>query len=305
MMPIDVTIVVLFVGGIVLAYFLSPPEWRGEKLSEKLSEKLEGAFQFGSPTTPKPLDATDPPKWREASPRQSTEPPSMGTTYEKDPSRPWIQPGKSYPDGNSRPVFPSPEEHPYNPKYPPRMPNADALPFGSGGTPLITNEQRISYWSRWLTEGLKPPVSTPPPNTGVTTAPPGSTKTPSWHNSPYSAETRTVTTEAPSPALKVKLGDMAQLCPPAPPTGKLELAVRAWTEGKRSGVQHYSDGSIDMGTGGAWYDVENRNCPDHFCRVVRGDQWSCIAPQAPNAEYSTVKPRGIKSNTFAGVPNQL
>lgn len=299
-MDISTTLVVLFIGGIVLAYFLSPPEWR-------MNEKLGGMPQLGSPTTPKPIEGTDAPKWREQSPRQTTEPPSMGTTYEKDPSRPWLQPGKSYPDGNSRPVFPSPAEHPYNPKYPPRMPNADALPFGSGGSPLISNEQRISYWSRWLTEGLKPDVSTPNPNQTTTVAAADKTQSPSWHNSPYSAETRTVTTEAPSPALKVKLGDMAQLCPPAPPTGKLALAVRAWTEGKRSGVQHYPEGSIDMGSKGAWYDVENRRCPDHYCRIVNhgGEQWSCIAPQAPNAEYSTVKPRGIRSNTFAGVPDQL
>lgn len=276
--------------------------------------------QLGNPEAPDSNTGTLPASWQTKAPEVETTHPAMGVDSSQDPDRPWIQPPQQWYDGHSRPVYPMPAEHPYNPRYPPRYPTKMNTRYNAGGMPQVSDIQRDEYWGRYVTSGTKPPLlpstaaasevpatTAPTPQAtrmaqGGTTAPPGTPGT--IPAEPYDAIIPTA--PAPTETNIMDVSEMDNLCPIIPPKAKLELAIRAWTAGRRSGVQSFDVGSVDMGQGGGWYDNDNRRCCDHYCRRVGNkdgsEYWSCISPQAPASEYAAVEPKGLRCTAFAGNP---
>ena len=312
-------VVILIVASIFLV--ASVRESKGTATAENANASpISMDTQFGNPTPPEPNTPTLPASWQTKAPEVATTHPAIGTDANQDPTRPWIQPSQQWFDGRRRPVYPMPAEHPYNPRYPPRYPTKMNTRYNAGGMPVVSDVQREAYWSRYVTAGTKPPLSpstaaaaevpttqapTPEPTRmaqGGTTAPPGTPGT--LPAEPYDAVIPT--TPAPTETNIMDVSMMDNLCPIIPPKGKLELAIRAWTAGRRTGMQSFDVGAVDMGKDGGWYDVSNRRCCDHYCRRVGGhdgnEYWSCITPQAPNAEYTAMEPKGQRCSAFAGIP---
>ncbi len=204
-----------------------------------------------------------------------------------------------------RVAFPGPAEYPYDPAHPVSFP-ADQPPgkqVPPGGEPVTSPAiANIRNMRRSSGGATKPPY--------MSTAAPMVTKA-AGHD-----------TKAPTPPpdrgipptpedeyrQQMDMDDMAGgSCPVIPATGKLELAVKAWINGRRHGSVVMSDRHVDMGRDGGWFDVDGKGCCDHYCRKVgpsgvAGEYWSCIAPQTPNSEYAKLSPRGMQCSTFAGAP---
>lgn len=208
-----------------------------------------------------------------------------------------VVPGIRNQPRQSKPFFPLPAEHPYDPAYPIPFPNPKydgGVP--PGGTP-ITNPP-----------APKPPMQYKPPYSESPNIPtPKPTK--EAGGSPYEARVipntlpPTVTNQYKIDSTSVT--EMPTQCPVMPPKGKLELAIKAWTNGKHSGPVTFEDGDVDMGRDGGWWDGDNSGCCDHYCRRVGpkgGEYWSCITPQAPYNEYTHMKPKGHQCHAFAGAP---
>lgn len=277
------------------------------------------AAKLGDAEPPNPDTPTLPASWQTKAPKEQTTRPAIGTTS-YDPLKPWQQPPNKWYGTADKPVYQDPMEHPYNPKYPPNWPSGDTNT--SGGEPVVSTAQKTAFWDRYITPGYKPSLSTQsqsttraPPTTSAptttaapqeqngTTAPPGTPGT--LPADPY--DVPIPTTPAPTPANIMAISEEEKLCPAVPPTGKLELAIKAWTAGRRTGVQNFDVGSVDMGRDGGWFDAENKGCCDHYCRMVKhgwegSEYWSCIAPQAPNSEFAAMRISGKRCTMFGGNP---
>lgn len=265
---------------------------------------------------PEPPPPTVAPAFQTKAPEISTLPASIGIDGSYDPAKPWLQQPQRWYGGPSQPVFAGPAEHPFDPKYPQLFPGAFPLP-STGGEPVISMQQRETYWSRFgsglETKPNPPPESnapstpapvTNPPLTNGTTQPPGSPSV--IRSSPYNAA---IPHELPATESNIyAISKDDNVCPAVPPRGKLELAIKAWTVGRRSGQQSFDVGQVDMGVDGGWFDMENKGCCDHYCRRVGSGSnmyWSCITPQAPDNEYSVMKPNGMRCTSFAGAPSAM
>lgn len=190
--------------------------------------------------------------------------------------------------------MPMPAEHPYDPKYPVSFPpQADPTRMTTAGGEPVTNPP-VSF----VDSGTKPPYhQTHQPK--VTKAA-GKDTLP-----PITPHTLTPTT---SNEYKIDIA-VNSSCPVLPPSGKLELAIKAWTNGNRQNEQHFDVGSVDMGTDGGWFDYDNKGCCDYYFRRIgehaggrASSYWAAITPQAPHMEYTKLNPRGLQCSAFAGPP---
>lgn len=193
------------------------------------------------------------------------------------------------------PTLPSPAEHPYDTNYPQPFPPVHGQPSNAGtpvtNPPMSTGEP-----------GTKPPYSaTPQPP--LTTSPGRDTQPPIIPNTLPATDANLVRLNRNS-VTEMPLG-----CPVVPARGKLELAVKAWTNNMRHGVRYFGSGTVDMGVDGGWYDYDRKNCCDYYFRRVNGgnrgragSQWAAITPQAPHMQYTKLEPRGMKCDGFAGTP---
>jgi hypothetical protein len=193
-----------------------------------------------------------------------------------------------------------PQEHPYDPKFPVQFPSvAPANEYTGMPVTQAAVDPNAGYNDRSPVKITSNLSLLPPSTAGKGRVTPG----------PMVPRTL-----APTLANQYRLSsrDERGLCPVIQPSGKLALAEEAWNLGKRAGHvvlkagrggSGSAEGSVDMGKDGGWYDVETKGCCDHYCREVNYGgvwRWSCIPPQAPNAEYSTVQPRGNQCSTLAG-----
>ena len=191
--------------------------------------------------------------------------------------------------------LPMPAEHPYDPNYPQPFPNPGYKGSPPGGQP-ITNPPAPE-----MPSPFKPPYTESPV---IPTTRPADKDT----SSPYDAP---IPTTLP-PTIKnqymidrTSVTEEPMQCPVMPPKGKLELAIKAWTNGKTEGHVYFEDGDVDMGRDGGWWDGDGSGCCDHYCRRVGpkgGEYWSCISPQAPYNEFAHMKPKGHQCSMFAGAP---
>lgn len=223
---------------------------------------------------------------------QSSEPAVMTTQPPPGPN----PPASITDQPKQAPVFyPMPAEHPYDPKYPKPFPNPHYKAPPPGGQP-ITNPPVSG-----MPSGTKPPYTESP---FIPTPRPDDKDT----SSPYDAPVPT--TLAPTITnqyniVSTSVTDEPLQCPVMPPKGKLELAIKAWTNGKTKGPVYFEDGDVDMGRDGGWWDGDGSGCCDHYCRRVGpkgGEYWSCITPQAPYNEFTHMRPKGHQCSMFAGPP---
>ena len=193
--------------------------------------------------------------------------------------------------------MPLPAEHPYDPMYPIPFPNPSYKPVPPGGSPVTLPPHQTK------------PSKNKPAYHATPTPAPMTQKPDPYGDHPYNAKiipntlAPTISNEFKTDSTSVT--EMPTQCPVMPPKGKLELAIKAWTNGKRSGPVSFEDGSVDMGQDGGWWDGSGSRCCDHYCRKVGprgGEYWSCIAPQAPHNEFAHMKPAGHQCSMFGGVP---
>jgi len=254
-------------------------------ISVKSQNHNTGNFGM-TPITKKPM-------WQTKAPIGTTGPP-INTPSNGSQSQPKITTAK----------MPGPLEHPFDPKFPPKFPSTDPKNQYTG-VPITQKAIDINKDFNNRSPAKIPTTPAPmftnfPKNGTVTKGP--------------------IVPHTLKPTLlnqyRLSQSDNKGICPVIQPSGKLALASEAWNQGKRHGhvtLRGFNndfddgygarDGTIDMGRDGGWYDVETKGCCDHYCREVSYSgvwRWSCIPPQAPNSEYSTIQPKGNQCSALAG-----
>ena len=191
-------------------------------------------------------------------------------------------------DQNSKTVatMPGPAIFPYDPAHPIKFPGTKNVPNGS--QPIYNKTTKPAA----AKQGTKPPDV-------VTVIPKPTSPATDLETQPPIIPNTVAPTKENEFNINDKTKDMSSGCPVVAPTGKLELAITAWTNNKRTGKHNSDSGSIDMGTEGGWYDYDNKGCCDYYFRKI-DSHWMAIAPQVPFSEYTKLTPKGSQCDAFAG-----